>query len=182
MKHRYIKQKIKGTLIFLMAVSLSACGVKEEKNRQQAEENSAEESISKDGTYEIAFISGEGELDDAGFHESSWEGIAEYADENRITYSYYRPANDTRQAREEAVRTAAKKGAKIIISQGYPFEEVIAHMQNEYPKIQFLMLDAKHVKQDKRRNLHPMCIVFCFGKKKRDTLPVMQPFAKAIPG
>ena len=48
MKHRYIKQKIKGTLIFLMAVSLSACGVKEEKNRQQAEENSAEESISKD--------------------------------------------------------------------------------------------------------------------------------------
>ena len=76
MKHRYIKQKIKGTLIFLMAVSLSACGVKEEKNRQQAEENSAEESISKDGTYEIAFISGEGELDDAGFHESSWEGIA----------------------------------------------------------------------------------------------------------
>ena len=145
MKHRYIKQKIKGTLIFLMAVSLSACGVKEEKDRQQAEDNSAEESISKDGTYEIAFISGEGELDDAGFHESSWEGIAEYADENRITYSYYRPANDTRQAREEAVRTAAKKGAKIIISQGYPFEEVIAHMQNEYPKIQFLMLDRKSV-------------------------------------
>lgn len=66
-----------------MAVSLSACGVKEEKNRQQAEENSAEESISKDGTYEIAFISGEGELNDSGFHESSWEGIAEYADENR---------------------------------------------------------------------------------------------------
>ena len=34
MKHRYIKQKLKGTLIFLMAVSLSACGVKEEKDRQ----------------------------------------------------------------------------------------------------------------------------------------------------
>ena len=130
MKHQYIRQKnirqkIKWMLVLLMAVSLSACGVKEEKNRQQAEENSTEESISKDGTYEIAFISGEGELDDSGFHESSWEGIAEYADENRITYSYYRPAADTRQAREEVVRTAAKKGAKIIISQGYPFEEVL---------------------------------------------------------
>ena len=162
MKHRYIKQKIKGTLIFLMAVSLSACGVKEEKNRQQAEENSAEESISKDGTYEIALISGEGELDDSGFHESSWEGIAEYADENRITYSYYRPAADTRQAREEAVRTAAKKGAKIIISQGYPFEEVIAHMQNEYPKIQFLMLDAKPRKSGQKAELasNVHCILF----------------------
>lgn len=162
MKHRYIKQKIKGTLIFLMAVSLSACGVKEEKNRQQAEENSADESISKDGTYEIAFISGEGELDDSGFHESSWEGIAEYADENRITYSYYRLANDTRQAREEAVRTAAKKGAKIIISQGYPFEEVIAHMQNEYPKIQFLMLDAKPRKSGQKAELasNVHCILF----------------------
>lgn len=162
MKHRYIKQKIKGTLIFLMAVSLSACGVKEEKNRQQAEENSTEESISKDGTYEIAFISGEGELDDSGFHESSWEGIAEYADENRITYSYYRPAADTRQAREEVVRTAAKKGAKIIISQGYPFEEVIAHMQNEYPKIQFLMLDAKPRKSGQKAELasNVHCILF----------------------
>ena len=162
MKHRYIKQKIKGTLIFLMAVSLSACGVKEEKDRQQAEDNFAEESISKDGTYEIAFISGEGELDDARFHEGSWEGIAEYADENRITYSYYRPAADTRQAREEAVRTAAKKGAKIIISQGYPFEEVIAHMQNEYPKIQFLMLDAKPRKSGQKAELasNVHCILF----------------------
>lgn len=162
MKHRYIKQKIKGTLIFLMAVSLSACGVKEEKDRQQAEDNSAEESISKDGTYEIAFISGEGELDDASFHEGSWEGIAEYADENRITYSYYRPAADTRQAREEAVRTAAKKGAKIIISQGYPFEEVIVHMQNEYPKIQFLMLDAKPRKAGQKAELasNVHCILF----------------------
>lgn len=167
MKHQYIRQKnirqkIKWMLVLLMAVSLSACGVKEEKNRQQSEENSAEESISKDGTYEIAFISGEGELDDSGFHESSWEGIAEYADENRITYSYYRPAADTRQAREEAVRTAAKKGAKIIISQGYPFEEVIAHMQNEYPKIQFLMLDAKPRKSGQKAELasNVHCILF----------------------
>lgn len=167
MKHQYIRQKnirqkIKWMLVLLMAVSLSACGVKEEKNRQQAEENSTEESISKDGTYEIAFISGEGELDDSGFHESSWEGIAEYADENRITYSYYRPAADTRQAREEVVRTAAKKGAKIIISQGYPFEEVIAHMQNEYPKIQFLMLDAKPRKSGQKAELasNVHCILF----------------------
>lgn len=167
MKHQYIRQKnirqkIKWMLVLLMAVILSACGVKEEKNRQQAEDNSAEESISKDGTYEIAFVSGEGELDDSGFHESSWEGIAEYADENRITYSYYRPAADTRQAREEAVRTAAKKGAKIIISQGYPFEEVIAHMQNEYPKIQFLMLDAKPRKAGQKAELasNVHCILF----------------------
>ena len=167
MKHQYIRQKnirqkIKWMLVLLMAVSLSACGVKEEKNRQQAEENSTEESISKDGTYEIAFISGEGELDDSGFHESSWEGIAEYADENRITYSYYRPAADTRQAREEVVRTAAKKGAKIIISQGYPFEEVIAHMQNEYPKRQFLMLDAKPRKSGQKAELasNVHCILF----------------------
>ena len=52
MKHQYIRQKnirkkIKWMLVLLMAVSLSACGVKEEKNRQQAEENSAEEAVAK---------------------------------------------------------------------------------------------------------------------------------------
>lgn len=162
MKHKYLEQKVIGMLILALAVSLSACSAEQEQTRQQTEENSTEESISKDGTYEIAFVSGEGELDDASFHESSWEGIAEYADENRITYSYYRPANDTRQAREEAVRTAAKKGAKIIIVQGYTFEEVIAHMQNEYPKIQFLMLDAKPCKPGKQAELasNVHCILF----------------------
>ena len=162
MKHKYLEQKVIGVLILALAVSLSACSAEQEQTRQQTEENSTEESISKDGTYEIAFVSGEGELDDAGFHQSSWEGIAEYADENRITYSYYRPANDTKEAREEAVRTAAKKGAKIIIVQGYTFEEVIAHMQNEYPKIQFLMLDAKPCKPGKQAELasNVHCILF----------------------
>ena len=46
--------------------------------------------------------------------KSDWEGIAEYADENRITYSYYRPANDTRQAREEAVRTAKREQRSLF--------------------------------------------------------------------
>ena len=60
------------------------------------------------------------------------------------------------------MRTAAKKGAKIIISQGYPFEEVIAHMQNEYPKIQFLMLDAKSRKSGQKAELasNVHCILF----------------------
>lgn len=162
MKCKNAKRKGMAAVMLFAALSLSACTGEKKTEEPQTENNSSKESISRDGTYEIAFMSGEGELDDASFHQGTWEGVAEYADENEITYSYYRPADDTKEAREEAVRTAAKKGAKIIISQGYAFEEIIAHMQNEYPKIQFLMLDAKPQKQGEKAELasNVHCILF----------------------
>lgn len=154
--------------IFLLTMSgLAACGVRKEENRKeqeknQQEENSSKESISKDGTYEIAFMSGEGELEDETFHRSTWEGVAEYADESRITYSYYRPAEDTEAAREKAVKEAVKKGARIVIAQGYPFEEVFYHLQNEYPKVQFLLLDGEPNNGEKEYETSPNvhCILF----------------------
>lgn len=160
-----MKKLILGLAVLICIIGLTACQAKEEQREEtQSEEgeNTPSESISKDGTYEIAFMSGKGELDDGTFHQSTWEGVAEYADENRITYSYYRPAEDTQKAREEAIKAAVKKGAKVIIAQGYPFEEVIYRLQNEYPKVQFLLLDGEPNDGDKTyktaSNVH--CILF----------------------
>lgn len=160
-----MKKVILGLAVLVCILGLTACQAKEDQvEEKQTEEgqNAPNESISKDGTYEIAFMSGKGELDDGTFHLGTWEGVAEYADENRITYSYYRPAEDTKKAREEAIKAAVKKGAKVIIAQGYPFEEVIYHLQNEYPKVQFLLLDGEPNDGDKTyetaSNVH--CILF----------------------
>lgn len=160
-----MKKLILGLAVLICIIGLTACQAKEEQREEtQSEEgeNTPSESISKDGTYEIAFMSGKGELDDGTFHQSTWEGVAEYADENRITYSYYRPAEDTQKAREEAIKAAVKKGAKVIIAQGYPFEEVVYRLQNEYPKVQFLLLDGEPNDGDKTyktaSNVH--CILF----------------------
>lgn len=160
-----MKKVILGLAVLVCILGLTACQAKEdqvEEKQTEEGENAPNESISKDGTYEIAFMSGKGELDDGTFHLGTWEGVAEYADENRITYSYYRPAEDTKKAREEAIKAAVKKGAKVIIAQGYPFEEVIYHLQNEYPKVQFLLLDGEPNDGDKTyetaSNVH--CILF----------------------
>ena len=165
-----MKKFILGLAVLFFITGLSACQAKEEESQEEkfqeeksrGEENTSGESISKDGTYEIAFMSGEGELDDSTFHQSTWEGVAEYADANRITYSYYRPGEDSEKAREEAIKAAVKKGAKVIIAQGYPFEEVIYRLQNEYPKVQFLLLDGEPNDGDENyetaSNVH--CILF----------------------
>lgn len=156
-----MKKIILGLTILLLTFGMSACGTKDEKQTEEGT-NTPQESISKNGTYEIAFMSGEGELDDITFHQSTWEGVAEYADENRITYSYYRPANDSEKSREEAVKEAIKKGAKIVIAQGYPYEEVIYRLQSEYPKVQFLLLDGEpnngKSEYETAENVH--CILF----------------------
>ena len=106
-----------------------------------AEEPAAEEPASADGTYEIALVTDVGNIDDKSFNQGSWEGVVEYAEANGITYSYYRPSEDSTEARIESIETAIDKGAKVIVMPGYLFGEAILTIQAEYPEVMFLGID-----------------------------------------
>ncbi len=45
--------------------------------------------------YEIAMITDTGDIDDGSFNQGTWEGIKKYADENKKTHQYYKPAGET---------------------------------------------------------------------------------------
>ena len=61
-------------------------------------------------TYEIALVTDVGNIDDKSFNQSAWEGVKEYAEKNSKTYAYYRPSEDSDEARIESIRAA--KAAK----------------------------------------------------------------------
>lgn len=94
-------------------------------------------------TYEIALITDVGNIDDKSFNEGAWNGVKEYAEANEKTYQYYRPAEDTTDARVETMKTAIEKGAKVVVCPGYLFEEAIYLVQDEYPEVAFLILDGE---------------------------------------
>lgn len=94
-------------------------------------------------SYEIALITDVGNIDDKSFNEGAWNGVKEYAEANDKTYQYYRPAEDTTDARVETMKTAIEKGAKILVCPGYLFEEAIYLVQDEYPEVSFLILDGE---------------------------------------
>lgn len=92
--------------------------------------------------YEIALVTDVGNIDDHSFNQASWEGVVEYAEANGKTYNYYRPSEDSEEARIEQIRAAIEKGAKIIVLPGYLFESAATQMQKEYPETIFVVLDT----------------------------------------
>ncbi len=93
-------------------------------------------------TYEIALVTDHGPVDDRSFNQGAWEGVEAYAEEHGLTYTYFRPAENSGAARLDAIRLAAEAGAKIIVTPGFAFSEAVYRAQDEFPDIKFILLDA----------------------------------------
>ncbi|MDC7243392.1 MAG: BMP family ABC transporter substrate-binding protein, partial [Sphaerochaetaceae bacterium] len=111
-------------LVSFLAVGLFACGGEEE-------------------TYEIALVTDVGNIDDESFNQGAWEGVVEYGDEFEVSYTYYRPSEDSDAARIETIEAAIAAGAKVVVCPGYLFETAIYSVQDDYPEVSFLLLDGE---------------------------------------
>jgi basic membrane protein A len=107
-----------------------------------AETTAAETTTEAELTYEIALVTDVGNIDDKSFNEGAWNGVVQYADENSVTYAYYRPTEDSETARISAIESAINKGAKIVVCPGYLFETAIYSVQDTFPNVSFLLLDG----------------------------------------
>lgn len=94
-------------------------------------------------TYEIALVTDVGDIDDKSFNQGTWEGVKAFAEENKISYQYYRPSENSTEARIETMKSAIEKGAKVVVCPGYLFEDAIYAIQGDYPEVNFLLLDGE---------------------------------------
>ncbi len=119
-------KKIAAILLALVMVAtlFTACGEKKE-------------------TYEIALVTDVGNIDDKSFNEGTWNGVKEYAEENNITYAYYRPTEDSQAARVETIGTAIESGAKVVVCPGFLFETALYEVQDQYPDTMFVLIDGE---------------------------------------
>lgn len=109
----------------------------------EATEPAAEpaEPAAAEGTYEIALVTDVGNIDDKSFNQGAWEGVVAYAEANGKTYNYFRPSEDSDEARIETIKTAIDKGAKVVVMPGYLFSGAVTAVQGEFPEVMFLGLD-----------------------------------------
>lgn len=91
---------------------------------------------------EIALITDVGTIEDGSYNQGAWEGIKNYGDEHQITYDYYCPKEAVLSSYNAEIKKAVKNGAKIIVCPGYLPEEAVYYAQNEYPKVNFILLDG----------------------------------------
>ena len=143
-----MKKILSLVLVLCLILSLSACNKKTEEPKTDNTQTSSD-SGKKDDTaakadgYEIALVTDVGNIDDKSFNQGAWEGVKKYAEDNKKTYNYYRPSEDSTEARVETIKQAIDKGAKVVVCPGYLFEDAIYEVQDAYSSVQFLLLDGE---------------------------------------
>ena len=92
--------------------------------------------------FQIALITDVGDIDDKSFNQGSWEGVVEFAEENNKTYQYYKPTEVNSDEYIQSIELAVEGGAEIIVTPGFLFEVPIFFAQDEFPNINFILLDG----------------------------------------
>ena len=93
-------------------------------------------------TYEIAMITDSGDIDDKSFNQGTWEGIVEFAEDNDLTYKYYKPTEVSDNAYVAAIDLAVAAGAKVVVTPGFLFEPAVHTAQTKHPDVKFVLIDG----------------------------------------
>ena len=121
------------TVGIVMLLALAACG--------SPTEEQPEEQID----YEIALVTDAGLIMDGGYSEVAWTAISEFGADNGRSHKYYKAAEASEESYKATIDDAIAKGAKIVIADGYGFEDVIYDAQNEYKDVKFMLIDAEPI-------------------------------------
>ena len=108
----------------------------------ESTESTDDDAGTVDPSMKVAFVTDVGNIDDHSFNQYTYEGITTFAEENSIDCTYYKPAEDTDQARIDAINQAIADGYNTVVMAGYLFGPATASCAAEHPEINFLALDV----------------------------------------
>ncbi|NLI54510.1 MAG: BMP family ABC transporter substrate-binding protein [Clostridiales bacterium] len=144
-----MKKVVTILLVLGMILSVVACApaatpaaeVTEAPAAAEATEAPAAEATEAPVVLNIAMVTDVGNIDDKSFNEFTWKGCSDWAAENNMVANYYRPSEDSDEARIETIKTAIDKGANVIVCPGYLFGATYQQLPQQYPDVMFLGID-----------------------------------------
>lgn len=95
-----------------------------------------------DSSMKVAFVTDVGNIDDHSFNQYTYEGVTTFGTTYGIDTTYYKPSEDTDQAREDAINQAIADGYNTIVMAGYLFGPACAACAAEHEDVNFLALDV----------------------------------------
>ena len=111
-------------LALVMVMGLVACGGSTggKDDAKNDPDKIADNMTSKDGKYQVAFITDVGQLKDKSFNQGTFDGVKLYANAKGLSYKYYQPANGdqaTDDDRYDAMKAAVEGGAEVVVCAGF---------------------------------------------------------------
>ncbi len=117
-----------------MLVSLVACGSKEAAP--------AASTSTEAGDKKIAMITDSGDITDMSFNQTTYEASKAFAEANNAQFQYYKPTEDSDEARVAAFNNAVADGYNVVVVPGYLFAAMVKTVANDNPDVTIIALDC----------------------------------------
>ena len=94
------------------------------------------------GDIKVAMITDYGDITDQSFNQSTYEACKEWCDAQNVTFKYYKPENDSTEARVASVNQAIEAGYNTIVMPGYAFGATVVEVAAANSDVKFIALDV----------------------------------------
>ncbi len=127
-------------LSLAMILALAACGQKETTTTTDDAQTADE--AQTESEYKVAMITDYGDITDQSFNQTTYEACKAFAEDNKIEFSYFKPAGDNTADRVAMIEKAVDEGFNVIVMPGYAFGGAIVEAAPEFPEVKFIALDV----------------------------------------
>lgn len=126
-----MKKKILSLLMVaaLAVTGLTACGGKDNKS-------------GSDSDVKIAMITDSGDITDMSFNQTTYEAADKFGKDHDIDFKYYKPTENSDEARIASFQNAVADGYNVIVVPGYLFAPMIVNVADTNPDVKIIALDV----------------------------------------
>ncbi len=129
-------------MLSLLLCCLSGCKSDEPAVSQPPSESTEESTVPLGTRYQVAMITDYMDITDMSYNQVTYEAGRDWCQEYGIPYSYYKPTNDSTEARVASIEQAILEGANVLLLPGYSFGSAIAETAEKYPEVYYIALDV----------------------------------------
>ncbi len=127
------------SLLMVMALTVGAfagCASKSNSDSDASSESSS------DASYKIAMITDSGDITDMSFNQTTYESSKAFAEANGLDFQYYKPTEDSDEARIASFNNAVADGYNVVVVPGYLFGPMIVAVADQNPDVTIIALDV----------------------------------------
>ena len=125
-------------LALVMVLGLVACT----SGNNDAKKDDAQQGDAAKTEYKIAMITDYGDITDQSFNQTTYEACKAFAEDNNITFTYYKPAGNNTADRVAMIEKAADEGYNVMVMPGYAFAGAIVEAAPKFKDVKFIALDV----------------------------------------
>jgi basic membrane protein A len=92
--------------------------------------------------YKIAMITDSGDITDMSFNQTTYEASKAFAKDHDAKFSYYKPTEDSDEARIASFNNAVADGYNVVVVPGYLFANMIKSVAESNPDVKIIALDC----------------------------------------